>query len=77
MYAVEFNAHIENGIVHIPAKYANLQQVDAKITIMISDDCYVNNENNSNNDSEILSMTNSSANSIQEWKDEKEDEVWT
>ncbi|MEA2098886.1 MAG: hypothetical protein U9P72_02015 [Campylobacterota bacterium] len=68
MYAVEFDTHIENGIVHVLEKYANLQQDDAKITIMISD--------NPHNNSEISSMSNSSANSIEEWKDNIEDEVW-
>ncbi len=34
MYAVEFEAHIENGIVHVPEKYASLQSVDARIIIL-------------------------------------------
>jgi len=34
MYAVEFEAHIENGIVHIPERYTSLQSVDAKIIIL-------------------------------------------
>ena len=34
MYAVEFEAHIENGIVHIPIEYKALQYVDAKIIIL-------------------------------------------
>jgi len=34
MYAVEFETHIENGIVHIPEKYRLLQSVDAKIIIL-------------------------------------------
>ena len=34
MYAVEFEAHIENGIVHIPEKYTSLQSVDARIIIL-------------------------------------------
>ena len=69
MYAVEFNTHIENGIVHIPKKYSNLQQVNAKITVMIDD---LNKYSNS----EILALSNNSANSINEWKDEKEDKIW-
>ncbi len=34
MYAVEFEAHIENGIVHVPEKYTSLQSVDARIIIL-------------------------------------------
>ena len=34
MYAVEFETHIENGIVHVPAKYSSLQFIDAKIIIL-------------------------------------------
>jgi len=34
MYAVEFEAHIENGIVYIPIEYKTLQCVDAKIIIL-------------------------------------------
>ena len=34
MYAVEFETHIENGIVQVPEKYASLQSVNAKIIIL-------------------------------------------
>ena len=34
MYAVEFETHIENGIVHIPIEYKALQYADAKIIIL-------------------------------------------
>ncbi len=34
MYAVEFEAHIENGIVHVPEKYTSLQSVDARVIIL-------------------------------------------
>ena len=37
MYAVEFETHIENGIVQIPEKYASLQSVNAKIIILAKD----------------------------------------
>jgi len=37
MYAVEFETHIENGIVQVPAKYSSLQSVDAKIIILAND----------------------------------------
>lgn len=76
MYAVEFDANIENGIVHIPKKYTNLQEVSAKVTIMIDDSFYLNEKTDQKSDNEILAFSNNSANSIDEWKDEKEDEVW-
>ena len=34
MYAVEFETHIENGIVHVPTRYSSLQSVDAKVIIL-------------------------------------------
>ncbi len=34
MYAVEFEAHIENGIVHVPVEYKALQYVNAKVIIL-------------------------------------------
>lgn len=34
MYAVEFETHIENGIVHVPIEYKALQYTDAKIIIL-------------------------------------------
>ncbi len=34
MYAVEFETHIENGIVQVPVEYKSLQYTDAKIIIM-------------------------------------------
>jgi len=38
MYAVEFEAHIDNGIVHIPARYKELQNSHkAKIIVMVDE----------------------------------------
>ena len=34
MYAVEFETHIVDGIVHIPEKYKSLDSVDAKVIIL-------------------------------------------
>jgi hypothetical protein len=38
MYAVEFEANIDNGIVHIPARYKKLQNSHAKIIIMVDEE---------------------------------------
>ena len=38
MYAVEFEAPIENGIVHIPQQYQELQQnIKARFVVMYND----------------------------------------
>ena len=38
MYAVEFEAPIENGIVHIPQRYRELQQnIKARFVVMYND----------------------------------------
>ena len=38
MYAIEFEAPIENGIVHIPQQYQELQQnIKARFVVMYSD----------------------------------------
>ncbi len=34
MYAVEFEAHIENGIVHVPIEYKALHYIDARVIIL-------------------------------------------
>jgi len=34
MYAIEFETHIEDGIVRVPKKYSSLQSSDAKIIIL-------------------------------------------
>ncbi|MCI4399359.1 MAG: hypothetical protein JHC37_02240 [Campylobacteraceae bacterium] len=38
MYAIEFEAPIQNGVVHIPSEYKELQETDrAKVIIMIKE----------------------------------------
>ena len=47
MYAIEFEAPIENGIVHIPKKYHNLQQISkAKFFVVYDIDNKKNNVDN-------------------------------
>lgn len=49
MYAVEFEASIQNGVVHIPSEYKELDGRDkAKIIIMLSEpiDAVVSSMNN-------------------------------
>ncbi len=38
MYAIEFEADIQNGIVKLPAEYTALQNSHAKIVIMVKDE---------------------------------------
>ena len=48
MYAVEFNASIENGRVNIPNKYQNIKQIkEAHIIIMINDENYMGEKSQS------------------------------
>jgi len=49
MFAVEFQATIENGIVHIPEQFLDLQQKNnATFIVMYNDDSSVSNlDNNS------------------------------
>jgi len=70
MYAVEFQAPIKDGIVYIPKKYQDLQQ-NKKATIIVMYE-KINNENYD----DINYMTESSVNTIEDWKDEEEDEIW-
>jgi hypothetical protein len=65
---IEFQADIKNGIIHIPKKYNYLQQ-KAKVVVRC--------EYPSIQESDVLAFSNSSANTVDEWKDESEDEVWT
>ena len=54
MYAVEFEADIENGIVHIPQQYQELQQNQkAKFIVM-----YNNVSNTINEDNEVQNRLN-------------------
>ena len=48
MYAVEFEAPIENGIVHIPQEYQDIQQTQKAKIIIIYDNMNNKNITNSN-----------------------------
>ena len=37
MYAIEFEADIQNGVVRLPAEYASLQNSHARIVVMVKD----------------------------------------
>jgi hypothetical protein len=43
MYAVEFDTRIENGTINVPKQYMNLQQVDAKVIVMVDDSACLHN----------------------------------
>lgn len=78
MYAVEFQAPIENGIVRIPKQYRELQDTKkATFVVMYEYDKTTSKSNTINNENaEIKAFSNHSANLIDEWKDDSEDEVW-
>ncbi|MBN2781836.1 MAG: hypothetical protein JXQ66_01185 [Campylobacterales bacterium] len=70
MYAVEFEAIIEDGVVHIPKKYHDLQH-SQKATFVVM---YEKSNNESYEDTKY--MIESSVNTIKEWQDESEDDIW-
>lgn len=70
MYAVEFKTNIDNGIIKIPSKYNELKNANNVRLIIMCDNVGKNEMN------EINIFSNHSANIIEEWKDDKEDEIW-
>jgi len=62
MYAVEFQASIENGVVHIPKRYENLQQNRRATFIVMYEDVEVK-ENSI--DDELDKLFSSSSNEIE------------
>ena len=68
MYAIEFEADIQDGIVKIPAEYAQLKNAHARVVVMVDE---------ANTDAEVKAFAEHSANIIPEWQDPAEDEVWT
>jgi len=68
MYAVEFDTSIKDGVIRIPKEYENVKEnQNAKVIILLKE----NLEN-----SEIKSFSNHTAELVDEWKDDTEDEVW-
>ena len=59
MYAIEFEAPIENGIVHIPKEYQDLELKKAKIIVM-----YDNKQNSFKKLDEFRSLRKESNNKI-------------
>lgn len=68
MYAIEFEADIQNGVVKIPPEYARLRNIHARVVVMVGE---------SKANAEIMAFSRHSANAIEEWQDEAEDDVWT
>ena len=68
MYAIEFEAQIQDGVVKIPPEYALLKNAHASVVVMLEE---------SKTDDELKALSEHSANAIVEWHDAAEDEVWT
>lgn len=68
MYAIEFEADIENGVVKIPPEYARLENAHARVVVMVEEP---------KEDHELKAFSEHSANAIPEWHDAAEDDVWT
>ena len=70
MYAVEFETEIRDGVMIIPEKYARLKNTHARVVVLVD-------EEELPSDPEINAFSNHTADTIDEWKDPEEDEVWT
>ena len=68
MYAIEFEADIENGVVKIPPEYSRLKNAHARVVVMVEEP---------NTYSDVNAFSDHSANAIPEWQDAAEDDVWT
>ncbi|NWO04467.1 MAG: hypothetical protein HLX50_01825 [Alteromonadaceae bacterium] len=68
MYAIEFEADIQDGVVKIPPEYARLKNTHARVVVMVEEP---------KEGSDVKAFSEHSANSIPEWQDVAEDEVWT
>ena len=68
MYAIEFEADIQDGVVKIPPEYARLKNTHARVVVMVEEP---------KADSDVKAFSEHSANAILEWQDAAEDEVWT
>ena len=68
MYAIEFEADIENGVVKIPSEYAQLRNIHARVVVMVEEP---------KTEGEVKAFSEHSANTILEWQDPTEDEIWT
>ncbi|WXU00789.1 MAG: hypothetical protein Ctma_1521 [Catillopecten margaritatus gill symbiont] len=67
MQTIQFHTTIKDNIVNIPKRYANLIGKNADVIINYD----LPEQGNDN-----LAFSNASANSISEWRDETEDNVW-
>ena len=67
MYAIEFEADIQDGVVKIPPEYARLKNAHARVVVMVEEP---------KTDSDVKAFSEHSANAIPEWEDIAEDDVW-
>ncbi|MBE0487145.1 hypothetical protein [Marinobacter sp.] len=70
MYAVEFETEIRDGVMVIPEKYARLKNTHARVVVLVDEDEFPS-------DPEVKALSNHTADTIDEWKDPEEDDIWT
>ncbi len=70
MYAIEFETDIRDGVMLIPEQYERLRNTHARVVVLID-------EGETHSDPEIRAFSNHTAETIEEWRDPTEDEVWT
>jgi len=68
MYAVEFETDIRDGVVRIPDKYKRLNNVHARVVVLVEDPVV---------DTAVKGFSDHAAGTIGEWRASSEDEVWT
>ncbi|ALJ66680.1 MULTISPECIES: hypothetical protein [unclassified Synechocystis] len=67
MYAIEFEADLQDGVLTIPDHYKSLKNQHVRVVIMLD---------GHGNELELRALSDHSATLIDEWHDPSEDDVW-
>ena len=67
MYAIEFEADLQDGVLVIPDDYKSLNKRHVRVVILFDDH---------RGDSGLRALSDHSATLVDEWRDPAEDEIW-
>lgn len=67
MYAIEFEADVQDGVVKIPEEYKQLGNKHVRVVVLVKDE---------DAESEVKAFSDHSANLVDDWHHTSEDEVW-
>lgn len=67
MYAIEFEADLQDGVLTIPDAYKSLNNQHVRVVILLEDH---------RGDSGLRALSDHSATLVDEWRDPAEDEIW-